>query len=83
MEPRIEECLIRRATPMCWVTGPSGAGKMALAEAALAHHADSPSLSRRQAPMKQFDGLGILFLSEGEDSPLLWERYGDQERVFA
>ena len=41
MEPRIEERLIRRATPMCWVTSPSGAGKTALAEGALAQHADT------------------------------------------
>jgi hypothetical protein len=29
---------------------------------------------------KQFDVLGILSLSELEDSPVLWERYGDQEK---
>lgn len=29
---------------------------------------------------KHFDGLGILSLSGREDSLLLWERYGDQER---
>jgi hypothetical protein len=29
---------------------------------------------------KHFDGLGILSLSEKGGSPLLWERYGDQEK---
>jgi len=29
---------------------------------------------------KRFDSLGILSLSELEDSPLLWKRYGDQEK---
>ena len=29
---------------------------------------------------KHFDSLGILSLSELEDSPVLWERYGDQEK---
>jgi hypothetical protein len=27
---------------------------------------------------RYFDGLGILSLSDNEDSPILWERYGDQ-----
>lgn len=36
--------------------------------------------SSQAVVQKHFDGLGILSLSEREDSPLLWERYGDQER---
>ena len=45
----------------------------------------SPEAKRKIASSQavvqtHFDGLGILSLSEREDSPLLWERYGDQER---
>lgn len=29
---------------------------------------------------KQFDRIGILSLSDKKDSPVLWERYGDQEK---
>jgi hypothetical protein len=29
---------------------------------------------------KYFDSVGILSLSEKEDNPLLWERYGDNEK---
>ena len=29
---------------------------------------------------KHFDGLGILSLTDKKDSPVLWQRYGDQEK---
>jgi hypothetical protein len=38
-------------------------------------------IARSQAVIqKHLDGLGILSLSETDESPLLWERYGDQQR---
>ncbi len=60
MGPRIEECLIRRATPMCWVTGPSGAGKTAL-EAALAHHADTCLAVSLSTATRSLSGATLRF----------------------
>jgi hypothetical protein len=53
---------------------------------AFAKRGDLTSAARRKIAQSQtllqkhFDSLGILSLSELEDSPVLWERYGDQEK---
>jgi len=49
--------------------------KGTLSSAAVKKLAESQTLLQ-----KHFDSLGILSLSELEDSPVLWERYGDHER---